>query len=203
MIPIPSIEEMLVNGLKPSFHPEPHIDQSARLSYHLLTLENYTEVLKLFENDDSPFILADYKSESALIKYVEYQLGYARTSSKYGGFDLLIKLKNTNESIGLINIYDLNRETFNELDKRFTFGINIEKKFRRKYFSTEAINHIIEYYFFNMGKYIAMAYTRPENDAMIQCLKKIGFEEKTDEYVYKDKYRYFVKMKDDIVRNNT
>jgi len=102
-----------------------------------------------------------------------------------------IKLKATKETIGILNLYELMRETFNDHHKRGFIGYNIGQPYRRKYYATEAVKQLIQYTRNQHDLNKLVAHLKKENTTSRDFLLKLGFVNCTEEYYYSDKYDYY------------
>jgi RimJ/RimL family protein N-acetyltransferase len=180
-------------------HPQPYyhftnLPDSERLTYEMLSTSNYKEVPKMFKEEDNPFVIDEYKSEEKFVEYTSYLLNYNRFSPKYGACDWLFKLKETGEYIGIVNVYDLNRERFNDHHLKCTIGFNVKAEFRKLKYTTEAVQQLLAYIPKQFSRNKIVAYTQKDNIPSISFLKKLGFIDKTEEYTYEDRYSFFELM---------
>lgn len=176
-------------------HPKPYysfldLPDSEKLSYEMLSLENHYAVPKMFSEENNPFVIDEYKDEDKFSQYTQYHLNYNRFSPKNGGCDWLFKLKDSEEYIGILNVYDLNRENIADRHLRCTIGFNTRIECRRKGYTLEAVKHLLEYIPDQFGRTIVLAYTHKNNYPSINLLMKLGFVNKSDEYT-NDKYSFF------------
>ncbi len=181
------------------FYDFVNLEPTARLEFELLDDINYKEVFELFKEDDNPFVLEDYKNLEELDKYKNYILKDSRFSSKRGGCDWLVKLKQTNIYIGIINLYDMSRETFNDNHKKCMIGFNTNNAFRRKYYTSEAVQQLKKHIYEHFGRNKIIANVDKKNTASKKFLEKLGFKENTKAYYYSDLYDYFEFYWDEIV----
>ncbi len=168
-----------------------NLPDTERLSYEMLDEHNYLEVYQMFKEDDNPFVIEEYKQLEKLDRYVDALLNYAKTSAKRGGCDWLVKLRETGAYISLINIYDLNRETFNDNHKKCMIGFTTAKNYRQQYYTFESVKHLIHYAVNHFGMELIIADTDKQNEVSKKFLRKLGFVEATNKYYYADKYDFF------------
>ena len=174
------------------YFPFTNIPDTERLTFEIVDESNYTQMYDLFREDPSPFIIDEYKDWDKLEEYIDHQLYWSRNATKRAGCDWLIKLKATKETIGIINLYELMRETFNDHHKRGFIGYNIGQAYRRKYYATEAVNQLIQYAHNQHDLNKLVANTHKENAPSKAFLLKLGFVERTDDYYYSDVCDYSV-----------
>jgi RimJ/RimL family protein N-acetyltransferase len=153
--------------------------------------ENYLEVFETFKNDMNSFVLKDYKDLEKWEDYVDYQLYWNRLSCKNGGCDWLIKLKNTQQTVGILNLYELNRETYNDNHKKCMIGYSIGEAFRRQHYATEAVKQLVLHAFEYFDLHTIIANTEKDNLASKALLTNFGFVEKTEKYYYSEEHDYF------------
>jgi hypothetical protein len=79
---------------KGQLHHFPPMPDSERLSYEIITNNNYSILVSLFEADENPFIDERFKSLDEAKEYAE-DLTDLLYDPKHGGCDFLIRLKNT------------------------------------------------------------------------------------------------------------
>lgn len=157
----------------------------------MLSESNYLEIYEMFKNDESEFVQKGYKDKTSLEEYLDYQLNYNRYSPKKCSCDWFYKLKDGGEYIGLLNMYELSRETFANNHKKCMIGFTTKKEFRRKYFTTEAVKSLIEHVFnaYDLEKVIAN--TNKTNEASKKLMEKIGFKDVTEDFYYAESYDFF------------
>ena len=177
-------------------HPTPYfefenIKETERLEYEILSESNYHEIYEMFKNDKSKFVQAEYKNIDLLKEYLNYQLNYNRFSPKRGACDWLFKLKDGGDYVGLLNVYELSRETFANNHKKCMIGFTTRTEFRRKYYTTEAVRSLIEHVFRVYKLDTVIANTDKANKASKFLMEKIGFEEVTEKFYYAKEYDFF------------
>lgn len=136
-------------------HPNPYfrfenIPASGRLEYELLSESNYMHILNMFQYDLSPYIVDYYQDANKLKIFAESEIYYHRNSPKYGGCDWLIKLKSTDEYIGVLNLYNLSIAGLLDTTRYCSIGYNLKESARRKGYATEAVNSLTGYIFLNI-----------------------------------------------------
>lgn len=157
----------------------------------MLDEHNYLEVYQMFKEDDNPFVIEEYKQLEKLERYIDTLLNYTKTSTKRGGCDWLVRLRETDEYTSLINICDLSRETFNDNHKKCMIGFTTAKKYQQQYYILEAVNHLMKYAVTHFGMELIIADTDKQNEVSKKFLRKLGFVEGTNKYYYADKYDFF------------
>ncbi len=174
-------ENHLFDKLKPS----------ERLEYELMDESNMVQLLRIFKEDDNPYVTEDYKDLKKLKKYYKEMQQLRITQSKLAGHDWFIRLKDTGTFIGVISIYELSRETINENDRKCSLGFAIGDAYQRHHYATEAIYNIFEFVKNELGRSLVLAYTQDGNLASKLLLQKIGFEDVTDEYMGGPDVRFY------------
>ncbi|MEY4903120.1 MAG: hypothetical protein RLZZ292_935 [Bacteroidota bacterium] len=164
-------------------HHFPDLLPSERLEYEKLSAENYLHLLPLFKEDESPFLDGRYKEETAAKENLDFVQDMVY-DTKCGGCDFLIRLKGTQQYIGILHLFDYSLETFLDVPLRCTLGYAIAKPFRRHYFATEAIRHLIDYAHQNHGKRKFLVYTSIKNDPSNSLMQSLNFRLANDEYCY-------------------
>lgn len=167
------------------------VKPSVRLEYELVEESNVIKLLKIFKEDDNPYVTEDYKDLKKLKKYYKYMQQLRTSQSNLAGHDWLIKLKDTQIYIGVISIYELSRETINDHDHKFTIGFAIGNAYHRNYYATEAILHLFDFAKNVLGKSLALAYIQDGNRPSKQLFQKLGFEDVTDEYMGGPDVRFY------------
>jgi len=181
--------------MKPS--PTPYfqftnIPDTERLTFEQVDESNYLEIYDLFRDDPNPYVIDEYKDLNKLEKYTDYQLYWNRNAVKKAACDWLIKLKASKETIGILNIHELTRETFNDNHKKGFIGYSIGQQYRRKYYATEATKKLIEYARHQHDLNKLVANVKKENIASRDLLLKLGFVDCTEDYYYSDVYDYYM-----------
>ncbi len=167
-----------------------NLPDSERLSYKLLNWRNFTTYLKLFEKDESPFVMDDFKTRKAMEQYTLFMLEGNRFSGKRGGCDWIIYLKNK-KPIGILHLYDLNFEIYDGYHPKPQFGYAIAEPFRKNGYAFEAVTHLLNLIPKQFKRYEILANTHKNNEASINLLQKLGFRvykelnDKAVQYFYK------------------
>jgi RimJ/RimL family protein N-acetyltransferase len=167
------------------------LSPTERLTFEILDDENYLEVFEMFENDINPFVLADYKDLEMWEDYADCQLYWNRMSCKCAGCDWLMKLKTTGQTVGILNLYELSRETDNNKHKKGMIGYSIGQSFRRQHYATEAIKQLISHAFEHFDLHTITANTEKNNLASKVLLANLGFVDETEAYYFDKEYDYF------------
>lgn len=168
-----------------------NLPPTERLSFELMNGENYLDVFELFKNDENPFVMKDYKDLDKWEKYVDLQLYLNRFSSKHGTCDWLIKRTSTQQTIGILNIHELSRDTFQNYHQQCMIGYSIAASFRRKGYALEAVKSFISYIFNNFELNKLIANTEKGNIASKSLLYKLGFVTCKEHYFFGKQYDYF------------
>jgi RimJ/RimL family protein N-acetyltransferase len=168
-----------------------NLSPTERLTFEILDDDNYLEVFEMFENDTNPFVLADYKDLEMWEDYADCQLYWNRISCKYAGCDWLIKLKTTEQTVGILNLYELSRETYNDKHKKCMVGYTISTSFRRQHYATEAVKQLLSHAFEHFNLHTIIANTEKNNLASKALLANLGFLDKTEAYYFDKEYDYF------------
>jgi len=168
-----------------------NLPDTERLSFEMLDKRNYLSVHQMFKEDDNPFVIQEYRQLEKLKPYVDALLNYAKTSTKRGGCDWLVKHRQKNKYISIINIYDLSRETYNNNHKKCMIGFTTEKTYRQQYYTIEAVNNLINYAANHFGMELIIADTEKQNAVSKKFLMKLGFVAAKEKYYYSDKYDFF------------
>ncbi|MEM7040792.1 MAG: GNAT family N-acetyltransferase, partial [Bacteroidota bacterium] len=144
----------------------------------------------LFQKDPNPFIAEEYKHKEKFEEYVFQYVHYRRHTPKHGAHDWLIKTTD-GTYIGLLNVYDLTLEDWNDNHRKCTLGFQTAEAFRRNYFTMEAVSHLAQYLFTEMNMLRLLAFTVKDNFPAMEMLKNMGWAENTEAYHYKERYNYF------------
>lgn len=167
------------------------IPTTERLSYDLVTADNFLNILDLFKEDEHPYVSESYKDVKKLKEYFVNMEKMRQTRSKYAGQEWLIFHRADQRFIGIISLYDLSTETFNDNDQRCTLGFAINAPYRRNGYGEEAVKAIIDYAKNQMGRHIFLAYTSDSNTASKRLLNKLGFQDVTYQYMCGPDIRYY------------
>jgi RimJ/RimL family protein N-acetyltransferase len=168
---------------KEQLHFFPPMSDSERLSFEIITDNNYSTLVSLFETDENPFIDERFKSFDQAKEYAE-DLKDMLYDTKHGGCDFLIRLKNTPIYIGVLHLFDFSLETYRA--QSCTLGFAIAAPFRRNRYATEAMQQLINYAHTHHNKKSFLVYTDKENlpsNAFVQNLNMILANE---DYEYGD-----------------
>ncbi len=179
-------------GREPAFDFR-DLPPSARLSYQLLTWDNYMCMHEMFERDTNPFVDERFKVSGELRRYVQYQLEYAWYSVHRGGCDWFFFREG--RPAGVLHLYDLSRSQADDRNRLCTIGFATAGPYRQQGFTREAVNHLLDYLFEGFGMEKVLSYTRRENFAAARLLERLGFENSDALYAAGEKepkYRYYV-----------
>ncbi|MDZ7897828.1 MAG: GNAT family N-acetyltransferase [Arcicella sp.] len=174
---------------------KPHFDfknlpNSARLTYKMINWRNYKTYVELFGEDESPFVMTEFKTEEAMQQYTLFMLESNRFSGKRGGCDWIIYLKDKTP-IGVLHVYDLNMEFYDGVHPKPQFGYAIAEPFRKQGYAFEATTHLLSLIPKQFKRHEILANTHKNNEASISLLQKLGFEvyeginDKVVQYFYK------------------
>jgi RimJ/RimL family protein N-acetyltransferase len=150
-----------------------NLSDSERLSYELVTWDNYKHYLPLFEVDTNPYIMDEFRTRADLEKYIAFLQEYCRYSSKRGGCDWLIRLKK-GPYVGVLHIHALNRELINGRLQPCKVGYAIAEPYRRRGYASEALIHLLELIPTIFKRYEVEATVHKRNVASRAVLRKAG-----------------------------
>lgn len=171
-----------------TLHHFPLFQPSQRLAYVPLTVANSHHLVEMFQYDENIFIEERFKDEVKAKKYAE-ESEAAKYYAKHGGCDFLIRLKESETYIGVLHLFDLSTEEFADNHLRASIGFSIAVPFRRQYFATEAVKHLIDYAQNALKKTNILAYTHPENEAANDFLLSLDMTLNTEDYIFG--YNYY------------
>jgi len=163
---------------------------SERLYYPMLSEANYYEILGLFQEDSNPFVATYYKDAKQLEEYVINELSFAKRAAKHAGCDWLIKRNKVDHCLGVLNIYELSRETFNNNHLKCMIGLTIGESFKRNYYGTEAALQLISYAQKTLKQSLFIIQIDKSNRVSNSFFRSIGFVDAKEEYFYSDQYDY-------------
>lgn len=162
---------------KPRFRYQ-NLPDSARLSYELLSWENFGLYQHLFEADPSPFVEKQLKAREEIEEYVVMLLEASRYSFKRGACDWFLKRRDDGAYVGVLHLYDLNHEFWKGKHFAPSFGYAIAEPFRRQGYAFEASQHLLGLIPPIFKRYEVTADPRVDNLASHALLLKLGFREK-------------------------
>lgn len=168
----------------------PDIAPYKEFSFEKLTSENFHQLCLLFQADKCVFTDERFKDCEEAEKYAQHLEQYGAYSPKHGGQDWLYLWKN--QYAGILHLYDLSLETFNENNRRCWIGFAATPAIRNKGITKKAVQYFIQYIQKNYPfiKYIH-AMTLKENAASKALLKSVGFCEDDTERMSK-KYSFYL-----------
>lgn len=161
------------------FFPYQNLPDSERLKYELMTWDNCSIMLQLFENDPNPFVEKSLKSRPEFDNYLVDVLDYRYYSPKHGSCDWFLSLAD-GTYVGVLHLYDLNKEIFDGKHPAPFMGYAITESHRGKGFAEEAARHLIKHIPLIFRRYEVEAEPKKENEASRELLKKLGFIEQQD-----------------------
>jgi RimJ/RimL family protein N-acetyltransferase len=167
------------------------VKPSDRLVYELVDEINVNKLIKIFKEDDNPFVTEDYKDLKKLKKYYKEMQEMRMRKSKHAGHDWLIRLKDSDIYIGVISIYELSREQIGDLDRKCSLGFAIGNNYQRNYYATEAVQNIFDFVKNDLGRSLVLAYIQDGNLPSKLLLQKLGFEDVTEEYMGGPDVRFY------------
>ncbi|MEM1328799.1 MAG: GNAT family N-acetyltransferase [Bacteroidota bacterium] len=188
-------EELRKRNRTPHF-PFVNLPPTERLVFEMLTEDNMMVIYELFKDDENPFVEKYYKDEKLLKECMDIQLYQQRFSAKRGACDWLMKLKETQTYVGLLNLYNLSLEDFNDNHKKCMIGFSTSAAFRRKGYTQEAVLGLMEHIAVHYQRNIIRAYAKKDNLASKGLLQKIGFQNCNNEYDFTEQYDYFELVKE-------
>jgi RimJ/RimL family protein N-acetyltransferase len=147
---------------------------SERLTYELLSPNNYLILLEMFAQDENPFVDSRFKNPQELEEYADYMFSYAAFSPTRGGADWLFRDKN-GKHLGILHLYDLSLANNTSAQESCTIGFATIQEYRAKGISFEAVTHFLTYVRQVFGKTKIWAYTLKNNTAAKQFMQKVGF----------------------------
>ncbi|NJL73999.1 MAG: GNAT family N-acetyltransferase [Saprospiraceae bacterium] len=151
----------------------PEMTASQRIYYEPLSEENYLQLPKLFAFDSSLYVLDRYKNEYGAKMVWEEYINYVKYSLKHCGHNWFMRLKDTNEYIGFLNLYDLNAELIDSREHRCTVGFQTAIPYRKLGFTKEGVSHLIAYAFKHFDIDFILAYTHKDNISSQSLLKNL------------------------------
>ncbi|MEM6298623.1 MAG: GNAT family N-acetyltransferase [Bacteroidota bacterium] len=175
---------------KPYFH-FPDIPASERLNFAYFDEKNAWELHKLVKDEINPFIPEDYKDPERFAEYIKDTEVFGAYSPKHSFCEWLIYTKEQEACIGVVGLYELSLETFNDNHRKCNVGIVIGEKYRKNYYALEAINQLVTYAHQELDMNKLVAYMKKNNEVSKQLFRKLGFLDNTEAYYYADKYDYF------------
>lgn len=180
----------------------PDIPAFENYSFEKLSEQNFEQLYLLFEGDESPFVDARFKSHDEAKEYATFISICGAFVAKHGGQDWFFKAGN--EYAGILHLYDLSLENWNDNNKRAWLGFATKEKFRGKGISLGIVKYFIRYVF---DYYPAIDFihsmTLRENTLSKSFLTKCGFATDNEERLSKD-YDFFLlerNEKPDFVAN--
>lgn len=154
--------------IKNTFTPFPEL-KSERLLFQKLEIKD-AEALFDYQSNKSnfPFVqMTIYKELEEAVNYI-HKMNHGVEDDKWIIWGLY--LKETEEMIGTVSIWNLNNETHTA-----EFGYGLFPKYRGQGYMTEALKRCIIFGFDEMNLLALEAYTNVANKVSIQLLEQTGF----------------------------
>lgn len=167
----------------------PELAASGDLTFERLTFGNRQPVLRMFSTDANPFVSEDFKTAELLYHYVANLWICAPYSPKHGAADWIIRAKG--EDAGLLHLYDVSRETWGLNNRRCCIGYTIAEKFRGTGLAQNAVGALQSYAFSRLDMLVLLAIPDGCNERSIRFLRRLGYEEFTNEEIEKGPNRFF------------
>ena len=174
-------------------NPHDIIKPTNRLSYELVHTANLLEIPMIFKDDDNPFVIQAYKDVRKIKAYYKKLASIKNTDPNLIASDWLIKLTKEDSYIGIISIYDLTDNLFQDQHIKCSLGFAIKTAYQRQYFATEAIIHFLDFIHSHLQRKLVLAYTHDGNTGTKTLLHKLGFEDVTYAYISGPDVRYYQK----------
>lgn len=158
----------------------PDIAPCEDFSFEKLTSKNFEQLYQMFEADESPFTDKRFKNFAQAAVYANNLEEYGTKLPKHGSQDWLYLLQG--KYAGVLHLYDLSLETFDENNKRCWIGFATKPALRNKGITKNVLQYFLQYIFENYPfiKYIH-SMTLKENIAAKALLRSVGFSEDEDE----------------------
>ncbi len=105
-------------------------------------------------------------------KYIlrEYIVGSDKTIYETRQLRLMITVKETGETVGMIDLYD-----YEPHHHRAGVGILIDKQFQQKHYATQAFEIFLPYCYNFLGIHSVFAHVMPDNKPSQALFEKLGF----------------------------
>lgn len=171
------------------------IPASRNLVFERLHFDNRDVVLEMFAGDKSPFVDRAFKSPDALYTYVAAQWISGPHSPKHGSADWVARTRQE-VPVGLLHVYDVSRETWALNHRRCSIGYVVAENFRGSGLAAEAVRALQDHLFKSLDMLTLLAMPDKQNERSIRFLEKLGYEERTQDYCAKDRYRFFELYRD-------
>ena len=179
-------------------HPKPYfhfneVQPFRNFTFEKLNSGNFEQLFNMFGNDDSPFIDKRFTSLKNARQYAEYLELYGTFSPKHGCCDWYFKMNE--EYAGVLHLYDLSLETWNENDKRCWIGFATKPALRNQGITTGIVQYFVEQIFesYSKIKYIHSMTLLPNAAANAVLANAEFYLDKAEKM--NDGYVFFVKEK--------
>lgn len=163
---------------------------SARLVYERLELVSAGYLLKMFQEDPTPFVSDSFKHAHLVAKYCAHIVRHSRTSVERGGADFFFKTAQGGYA-GILHLYDLNQANYGTEQATCTVGFATTLSFRRQGYTLEALRHFVAYIFEHFAVASVVAYTDERNRPAQNLLLRAGFQFMKYDLLQEDLYIYF------------
>lgn len=168
----------------------PPLPPTRNLVFERLTFDNREVVLEMFERDGNPFVDRAFTSADKLYEYVAHQWICGPYSPKHGAADWIARTRQQ-EPVGLLHVYDISRETWALNHRRCSIGYVVAESFRGGGLAQEAVGALQDHLFRTHDMLMLLAMPSKANERSARFLASLGYEERTEDYCAKDKYRFF------------
>ena len=166
---------------------------TARLRFERMTDDNWAEAAAVFAGDDSPHLDDRFRKTDSFERYARFIIDHVAWSTKHGGADYLVRLREDGTCVGLLDLYDVNREIFDDAPYRYTVGFQFGRAHRRRGYGAEAVRALLCHARDRLGRTRVLAFTPRGNEAAIGLLRHLGFRDAQADYDPEDERedRYF------------
>ncbi len=173
----------------------PELPPTARLTFERLDFDNSDVVLEMFAQDASLFVDAAFKDAQQLYEYVAHSRICGPYSPNHGAADWIVR-KSGGPAVGLLNAYDIHRETWALNHRRCSIGYAFREADRGTGVAYEAVTALQSYLFHTFDMLMLLAYPERPNERSVRFLRRLGYSERIEDYVDRDANRYFELYRD-------
>lgn len=169
----------------------PDISSNEELGFEKLSLRNFEQLYQMFRDDKNSFTDARFKNYEGAKNFANDLEQYRAYSPKHGGQDWLYLYKG--EYAGVLHLYDISLESFNENNRRCWIGFATTPGMRNLGITKKVVSYFIKYIFENypLIKYLH-SMTSHNNLASQALLKSVGFKQDPDDGISEEMSFYLL-----------
>jgi RimJ/RimL family protein N-acetyltransferase len=153
--------------------------------FQQLNFRNRFLLLEMFENDPDAWVDQRFKDPKEVYEYVAHLRIRMPYSGKHGGCDWLV-MTPERECAGILHNFDFSLENYGYQHRKCSVGYAFAAAYRGTGLPLLIMQHFQAYLFQKMNRLLLMASVDKGNVRSIRFLEKLGYEERTADFMDDD-----------------